>query len=75
VKHGTRVRWDDEDPANPERVGTVMEPTEEELAYVATWSPTARRSVQGHVIVRWDGDEEWDRAWCDPDDLQEVHGW
>lgn len=68
---GDRVRWvcdEDDEPDNA--IGTVRAPTPEELAYVATWSPTARAAITGHVIVAWDGDDQWDGAWCCADDLE-----
>jgi hypothetical protein len=52
--------------------GTVCAPTEEELAYLATWSPTARAAVHEHVIIVWDHEERWEGAWADPGDLVKV---
>lgn len=74
-KPGDRVRWvveqgDPEDMVD-ER-GTVRPPTAEELAYVATWSPTARSGITQHVLVVWDGDQPRDGAWIYPDDLQDA---
>lgn len=50
--------------------GTVREPTVEELAYLATCATSFRVAVQSHVIVVRDGDEPWDGAWADPDELR-----
>lgn len=65
---GTRVRWIEEDPDDVP--GTVVAPTKEELAYVDTWASTAQADIVRKVIVHWDGDEDWERAWHDPDELR-----
>lgn len=66
---GTRVCYEDEDPANPEFVGTVVEPTTEELVHVKTYSDPVGPE-HGDVLVAWDGDASWDRSWNAQRDLQ-----
>jgi hypothetical protein len=70
VKAGDRVTWKDPDPDDP--IGTVRDPTAEELVYVATWARSARSAIKGHVIVVFDGDDPEDGGWTDPDDLIKV---
>jgi hypothetical protein len=66
-KPGDRIRFIDD----PEDLcGTVRAATDEELAYVETWSSTARASVRGHILVYLDGDEPQDAGWTDPRDIQ-----
>lgn len=70
VAHHTFFETDDEVAAWPELVGTVVDPTAEELEYVKTY-PTRHGPDAGDVLVQWD-DDEWDRSWEDPDGLLEV---
>jgi hypothetical protein len=75
LQPGDRVKWCPEPGDEPDHLamrGTVCAPTEEELAYVATWSPTARAAVHGHVIIVWDHEERWEGVWADPADLVKV---
>lgn len=59
---GTRVAVDDLD-------GVIVDPTPDELAYAATRYQAAGPHV-GDVLVQFDGDEDWDRAWYHPDELR-----
>ena len=59
---GTRVSADD-------LYGVVVQPTADELAYAAT-SYDDMGPAFGHVLVRFDGDEDWDRGWYSPDELR-----
>lgn len=66
---GDRVRFIDD----PEDLcGTVRTPTPDELAYIETWSPTARASIKGYVLLYLDGDEPQDAGWTCPDDLELI---
>lgn len=62
IPPGSRVAVDDE-------LGTVVEPTANEITYAkaeydgSDWSPQ-------HVLVRFDGDEDWDRGWYAPDEVR-----
>lgn len=59
---GTRVAVDD-------LHGVVVQPTANELAYAATGYDDTGPTF-GHVLVRFDGDEDWDRGWYAPDELR-----
>lgn len=65
---GTRVTYDDEDPANPEITGVIVEPTAEEIAYAATYSDPVGPDA-GDVLVDWDDEPKPSRAWTRPGDL------
>lgn len=67
---GTRVVLGDDDP--DKFIGTVVEPTAEELAYVNTWSLAEQEAIRGWVIVHGDLNEPWDRGWYDPSGLLVV---
>ncbi len=51
--------------------GVVVEPTADELAYAATDYEDVGPQ-HGHILVRFDGDEDWDRGWYAPDEIQVV---
>jgi hypothetical protein len=75
MQTGDRVAWADDGDSDTDDLamrGTVREPTAEELAYVATWTSSARAAIQGYVIVSWDEEEAWESAWTDPADLRIV---
>lgn len=61
---GARVAVDDLN-------GVVVQPTADELAYAATDYEEVGPQ-HGHVLVRFDGDEDWDRAWYASDEIQVV---
>lgn len=65
---GSRVTYDDEDPACPITIGVVTEPTDEELTHVKTYSDP-HGPDHGDVLVKWDG-HAWDGSWERPEDLQ-----
>jgi hypothetical protein len=70
IKVGTWVTYDDEDPAHPEIVGEVVEPTDEEIDYGATYE-YPRGPEHGHVVVKWD-DDILSRSWEEVEDLQII---
>lgn len=69
MKPGTRVRWRDHDPDDPE--GTIREATAAELAYVATCASSYRAFMRHRVVVMWDGSDR-DGVWVDPDELEAI---
>lgn len=70
-KPGARVMWDDDAPDNP--VGTVEQPPQDELDYVATCVSTYRIYVENHCVwVRWDGSSRG--AWTPVEELRTVEG-
>lgn len=62
VKPGTRVAVDDEH-------GVIVAPTTDELAYAAT-EYDGMGPQHGHVLVQFDGDEDWDRGWYAADEVR-----
>lgn len=61
---GARVAADDEP-------GVIVEPSADELAYAAT-NYDDLGPQHGHLLVRFDGDEDWDRGWYHPDELRRL---
>lgn len=65
MKIGDRVTYDDE-PEGTDMLGTVSEPTTEEIAHAKTYEYPVGPE-QGDVVVQWD--EGGERTWEDPSDL------
>ena len=61
---GTRVAVD-------EQQGRIVQPTAEELAHAALEYDGTRWTLL-HVLVQFDGDEDWDRGWYHPDELKVI---
>lgn len=69
-KPGTRVTWDDEDdPSNP--VGTVLEPPQHELSYLATCATSYRVHIERDCVwVSWGPSDRG--GWTPYEELREV---
>jgi hypothetical protein len=65
IRVGTWVTYDDEDPARPEIVGQVVEPTGQEIREYP-FGPE-----HGDVLVEWD-DDILSRSWVEVWDLQII---
>lgn len=66
MKINDRVRYDEQNAALGDVVGTVVEPTEEEVGEVARWG--IEPSV--NLMIAWDDGQ---RFWEDPASLVEVN--
>lgn len=66
---GTWVTYDDEPLDHPAVCGIIVAPTAEELEHAKTYSDPVGPG-HGDVLVQWD--DEHDRSWERPADLQRL---